>query len=461
VPDGGGPIGALEAAAEHARAYLRSLPDRPVGPRLGVAAVRAALGGPLPEAGLDPRAVLEILVAGADAGLVASAGPRYFGFVTGGALPAALGADVLTAAWDQNGALVASSAASAAVEEVVGAWLLDLLGLPSQASFGLVTGGQMANATALAAARHRVLADVGWDVERDGLQGAPRVNVLVSAEAHGTIPQALRLLGLGGTPATVATDGQGRMCPDTLAAALAATRGPTIVCAQSGNVNTGAFDPLRPIAAACAAAGAWLHVDGAIGLWAAASPSRRHLLDGVELAQSWATDGHKWLNVPYDSGLVFCADAAAHRAAMSFDAAYLVDSGGREPMHFTPESSRRARGFATWAALRQLGRAGVAGLVDRCCELAAYAAERLEADPRLEVLNDVVLNQVLLRVDADDAATERTLAHVQAGGEAWFGGTIWQGRRAMRLSVSNWATTRSDIDRTVAAILTAVEALHA
>jgi glutamate/tyrosine decarboxylase-like PLP-dependent enzyme len=461
VPDGLGTVGGFETGVELARRYLASLADRPVGPTAGVPAIRDALGGPLPDDGLLAGAALEILAAAVGPGLVASAGPRYFGFVTGGALPAALGADVLTAAWDQNGGLVAMSPAAAAVEEVVGAWIADLLGLPASASFGLVTGGQMANVTALAAARHRVLADAGWDVERDGLQGAPRVRVLASAEAHGTIPQALRLLGLGGSPAAVETDGQGRMCPDALAALLAAETGPTIVCAQAGNVNTGAFDPLRPIAAACRRAGAWLHVDGAFGLWAAASPRLRHLVDGVDEAQSWATDGHKWLNVPYDCGIVLCADPQAHRAAMGFEAAYLAGSAYREPMHHTPEASRRARGFAAWAALRGLGRSGVADLVERCCDLAAHAGRRLAADPRLEVLNDVVLNQVLVRVDADDAATERALGRVQAGGVTWLGGTVWQGRRAMRLSVSNWSTTRADVDRSVDAILAAMEEPHA
>jgi glutamate/tyrosine decarboxylase-like PLP-dependent enzyme len=444
---------ALERAARHAASYLAGLEDRAVGQPVDVAALRAGLGGALADDGVPREQVIDELVAGGDPGIVASAGPRYFGFV-GGALPAAVGADWLAAAWDQMSGLFVSAPAAAVVEEVVAAWLLELLGLPAGAGVGLVTGAQMANVTCLAAARHAVLADAGWDVGRDGLHGAPAVELLVGEEAHVTVLVALRLLGLGaGTARRVAVDGMGAMDPESLADALERIEGPAIACAQAGNVNTGAIDPLAPIADACQAAGAWLHVDGAFGLWAAASPRRRRLLAGVERAQSWACDAHKWLNVPYDSGIAIVADPVAQRAAMAASADYLLTSGHREPWEYTPEASRRARGFAVYAALRQLGRRGVAELVDRCCDHAAAFARTLGA-AGVEILNDVMLNQVLVAF-TDDARTDAVIDRVQRDGTCWVGGTTWRGRRAMRISVSSWATTERDVERSAEAILAA------
>jgi glutamate/tyrosine decarboxylase-like PLP-dependent enzyme len=443
----------LARTLRHAEAFLESLPERPVGVPADAAALRAALGGALAEEGVPAAEVIDALVAAADPGIVASAGPRYFGFVTGASLPAALAADWLAAAWDQNGVLFVSSPASAIVEEIVEGWLLDLLGLPADASVGMTTGAQMANITCLAVARETVLSRVGWHVTRDGLNGAPPIALVIGGEAHATIHGALRLLGLGtGTARRVAVDGQGAIDPDALARALADVDGPAIVCAQAGNVNSGAFDPLEPIADACERAGAWLHVDGAFGLWAGASPRRRALVAGAARADSWATDAHKWLNVPYDSGLAIVADREAHRRAMTNSAAYLVKTPEhRDPGSYTPEASRRARSFPLYAALRQLGRRGVAELVDRCCDHATEFA-RLLADGGAEILNDIVLNQVLV---AFGDRTEEVLARVQREGTLWAGGTVWHGRPAIRVSVSGWATTSADVERSAAAILTA------
>ncbi len=435
----------LERVARHAQAYLSSLGDRPVGVPVDPETLRAALAMPLPDEGVPPEQVIDELVAGVDPGLVASAGPRYFGFVTGGALPAALAADWMAAAWDQNGFSYVASPAAAVVEEVAEGWLLDVLGLPSAASVGFVTGAQMANATCLAAARNTVLERAGWDVVRDGLIGAPPLTIVAGEEAHATVFTALRLIGVGtSTARLVPADSQGAMDADALD-----LDGPAIVCAQAGNVNTGAIDPLDRIADACERAGAWLHVDGAFGLWAVASPSRRSLVRGAERADSWATDAHKWLNVPYDSGLAIVADRAAHQRAMGVSAAYLIDSGHRDNYEFTPEASRRARGFAIYAALRQLGRRGLADLIDRCCEHAALFA-RLLNEGGAEILNDVGLNQVLV------ACEPEAIARVQADGTCWAGGTVWQGRPAMRVSVSGWPTTTADVERSAAAILAAL-----
>jgi glutamate/tyrosine decarboxylase-like PLP-dependent enzyme len=447
----------LDRARELALAYLATLPDRPV----RAAGEAEALLGPLPAAGEDPVAVLNALAAGAEPGLVASAGPRYFGFVTGGALPIAVAAEWLSSAWDQNAGLHVMSPAAAAAEQAVAGWLRELLGLPASASAGFVTGAQTANLTALAAARHGVLERAGWDVERDGLQGAPRVRVLAGEEAHVTVFNALRLLGLGtGTVESVPADGQGRMRADALGEALARGAGaPTIVCAQAGNVNTGAFDPLKEIVAACRERGAWCHVDGAFGLWAAAAPGRAHLTAGAGAADSWAVDAHKWLNLPYASAVAFVAHPEAHTAAMRLTAAYLTTAGPteRNGADWVPEASRRARVFPVWAALRFLGRHGVADLVERCCALASRMAARLDAHARAAVLNDVVLNQVLVRIDDDDAATDATVRRVQEDGTCWLGGTRWHGRAAMRISVSGWATTEEDADRSVDAILRAID----
>ncbi len=452
--------GPLDEAAAQALKHLTGLPDRPVGVQASVEELRASLGGPLPLVPTDPRDVVAELAAAADPGLVATPSGRFFGFVIGGGTPAALAADWLTAAWDQNAGLFAAGPSASVVEEVAGGWLTELLGLPPSASVGFVTGGQMANLTALAAARHEVLHRAGWDVERDGLTGAPAVRILVGEERHSTIDRALRFLGLGTHSATtIAVDDQGRMGSAALADELSRAGGPTIVCTQAGNVNTGAFDPLGDICELAHDAGAWVHVDGAFGLWAAVSPALQHLVAGVERADSWATDAHKWLNVPYDSGIVVCANPAAHRAAMGIRASYLIhaESGERDQMDYNPEFSRRARGFPVYASLRALGRSGVVDLVERCCALARRFAERLGAEADIEVLNDVVLNQVLIRFSAadgdHDAHTQRVVKRVQDEGTCWMSGTTWQGKTAMRISVTNWLTDEADVDRSVDAIL--------
>ncbi|WP_372517685.1 pyridoxal phosphate-dependent decarboxylase family protein [Frankia tisae] len=495
---------ALRAAAGHADAWLASLAERPVRPAHGAAEVLARLDGRLPAGPSDPVAVVDALVEAVGGELTATGSPRFFGYVVGGTLPAALAADLLAVVWDQNAALASLSPAASAAEAVAGRWVAELLGLPSGVSVGFTTGTQMAHVTALAAARQRVLADAGWDVAADGLTGAPPVRVLAGADRHATVDAALRLLGFGTrTIVEVATDGLGRMRPGALRAALdadatdaaaadhrTATQRPTIVVAQAGEINTGAFDPLAEICALARAHGAWVHVDGAFGLWAKASASapRRALVAGAELADSWATDGHKWLNVPYDCGIALVADRTAHRQAMSASADYFVlDSAGQlDPVDWTPEFSRRARALAVYAALRSLGRSGLRDLVDRCCDLADDAATRLAALPGVTVLNAtgdrggprplVALNQVLIRVDdpspaagrahdprpavgtaaRGDRLTRRVTAAVTAGGEAYVTGTVWRGRAAMRLSVSNWATTRREIDRAVAAIAEAI-----
>jgi glutamate/tyrosine decarboxylase-like PLP-dependent enzyme len=451
----------LQRTARLALEFLEGLPERRVGPRAGVEELRAALGGPLPERGEDPLEVVERLARGADPGLVAMAGPRYFGFVIGGHLPATLAADWLASTWDQNATLYVTSPANSVAEEVAAAWLLDLLGLPPGASLGYVTGGQMANFTCLAAARHAVLQRAGWDVEADGLYGAPGIDVVVSQDAHVTVLVALQMLGLGRQRVKrVATDGQGRMRPDSLREVLQGCRGPLIVCAAAGNVNTGSFDALEEIVPAVQERGGWVHVDGAFGLWAAASPELRHLLLGAREADSWAVDAHKWLNVPYDCGLAITAHPDAHRAAMVAMAAYVQPSGGevRDPFDFTPEFSRRARGFTVWAGLRSLGRSGVAELVERCCALARRMADRLRGEPGVEVLNDVILNQVLVRFHGSDERTREVIRRVQEDGTCWLGGSTWHGAAAMRISVSNWSTTAADIDVSAEAILRASRA---
>lgn len=448
----------LHAAVQHAETFLATVDDRPVAARSDAAAVRDALGGPLPEHGEDPATVVDALATGAEPGLVATAGPRHFGFVIGGVLPAALAADWLVSAWDQNAAFHSLSPAAAAIEEITSSWTLELLGLPETASIGFVTGGQGANTTSLAAARNAVLARVGWDVERDGLIGAPAVRVLCGEQAHATIYTSLRLLGLGSATAIrIPADEQGRMAPDALAKALADNGGPTIVCAQAGNVATGAFDAFGPIADACAEHGAWLHVDGAFGLWAAAAPATRHLIADVERADSWAVDAHKWLNVPYDGAMAIVADPDAHMAAMSLAGPYLVaDPGQRDNTNYVPESSRRARAVPIYAAIRSLGRAGIAAMIERNCAQARRLAKRLDAIPGAEVLNDVVLNQVLVRLPGGDDANRAAASAIQRDGTCWLGGTTWNGEHVVRVSISNWATTDEDIDRSAAAITAAV-----
>ena len=451
---------ALAQAVEHARGYVSTRRGRPVWASATADALRRSLGGPLPHASTAPADVVAALAAAAEAGLVTTTGPRYFGFVTGGALPAAMAADWLAAAWDQNAALYVMSPAAAIVEEIAGAWLIELLGLPAHASIAFTTGCHMANFTALAAARHELLRRAGWDVEKQGLQSAPRLTVLVGDEVHVSVVGALRLIGIGSqTLVRVAADDQGRMRAEALDAALSHMNGPAIVCAQAGNVNTGAFDPFDAIADACAGHGAWMHVDGAFGLWAAASDQLRPHVRGVNRADSWATDAHKWLNVPYDSGLAFTSHPEAHRAAMSMDASYLVRSAGepREGMDWTPESSRRARGLAVYAALRSLGRRGLEDMIDRCSALARRFGARLASDPSVAILNDVVLNQALVRVGDSDARTADVLRRVQDERVCWLGGTTWHGVHAIRISVSNWSTTEEDIDRSAESILRAVQ----
>jgi glutamate/tyrosine decarboxylase-like PLP-dependent enzyme len=451
----------LSETAARAAGFLEGLTERGVTATATVAELRSALAGPLPDEPREAGEVVSELAEAAEPGLVASAGGRYFGFVVGGGLPAALAADWMTSAWDQNAGLYALSPAASVVEEVCGAWLAELFGLPEGASFGFVTGCQVANFTGLAAARHHVLAATGWDVERRGLAGAPPVRVLAGEERHFTIDRALRFLGLGTDALTlVPADGQGRMRPDALEAALAEASGPAIVCAQAGNVNTGAVDPLDEICAAAHEAGAWVHVDGAFGMWAAASPGSRHLIEGLGQADSWATDAHKWLNVPYDSGLVFCAHPADHKAAMTASADYLVvaeEGRERDEFDWNPEASRRARGFAVYAAIQSLGRRGIADLIDRSRAHARRFAEALAREPGVEVLNDVTLNQVLVRfldpAGDHDARTRAVIRAVQEDGTCWLGGTTWQGKAAMRISVSNWRTTTEDVDRSAAAIL--------
>jgi glutamate/tyrosine decarboxylase-like PLP-dependent enzyme len=450
----------LELTAAIAADYVESLDDRQVFPDVTPEQLRAALGGPLPEQPVDARQVVTDLAAAAEPGVVAMGSGRYFGFVIGGALPAAIAADWLATAWDQNAGLYVAGPSASIVEQVTREWIIDLLGLPEDASIGFVTGTQMAHVTGLAAARFHVLDQVGWDVGRDGLQGAPRIRVLAGAKRHVTLDRALRLLGLG-APTIVDADEQGRMRVDALSRALAGGAGPTIICAQAGEVNTGAFDPLAEIADACEDASAWLHVDGAFGMWAAVSPELRHLVSGLERADSWTTDAHKWLNVPYDSGIVLCAHPESHRSAMSVQAEYLIQDEGarrvRDQMDWVPEFSRRARGFAVYAALRSLGRAGLVELVERGCAQARRFADQIAELPGVRVLNEVVLNQVLFCFE-DDERTEAVLASVQASGEVWLSGTTWEGRKAIRVSVSNWQTGDEETDLAVDAFRRAVEA---
>ncbi len=449
----------LGLAHDIARRFLDELPTRQVGARATVEELRQSLSTPLSEEGQPVGEVLEQLSEAVRDGLIASAGPRYFGFVIGGGLPAARGADWLTSVWDQNAAVYATSPAASVVEEVVGRWLVDLFGLPPETSVGLVTGGQMANFTALLVARHAVLKRSGWDVEAKGMAGAPLLRVVASEEAHATVLSALAYLGIGHESVErVRTDDQGRMRADDLERVLGAGGETTIVCSQAGNVNTGSFDPIAALAELTRRHGAWLHVDGAFGLWAAASPAKRQLTAGIEQADSWAVDAHKWLNVPYDSGIVLTAHPEAHRATLAISAAYFVESQSeRDPHNWVPESSRRARGFSIYAALRSLGRRGVAELVERCCALAARMAERLRGSPRLEILNEMVLNQVLVGVRPPQGGDEETFvrdlaSQVQREGTCWLAPTHWQGRPALRISVSNWSTTEADIDVSAEAI---------
>lgn len=438
----------LQSTAVRAARYLEGLDARPVAPPQHAVQGLQVLDRRLPREPRDPREVLALLDEVGSPATVASAGPRYFGYVTGGCLPAALAANWLAGAWDQNAFSVTSSPVGAAVEEIALRWLLEVLGLPPDSGGAFVTGATMANFTALAAARNAVLRKAGWDVQGQGLFGAPPVTVVVGAEVHASVLKVLGLLGLGRERVlTVPVDTQGRM----RAEALPRLRAPAIVCTQAGNVNTGAFDPLFEICERAGESGAWVHVDGAFGLWAAAAPTRAHLAAGVAQAHSWATDAHKWLNVPYDCGLAFVRDAEALRSAMSISAAYLPERTPREPMHYTPESSRRMRAVEVYAALLSLGRDGLAELIERCCRHAWRLAEGLR-EAGCAVLNEVVLNQVLVSF-GDDGLTRRVVAAVQAEGTCWCGPTVWQGRTAMRISVCSWATGEKDIERSLAALL--------
>ncbi len=452
----------LHQVVDLAAGYYDRRDSSPVFPHVTPEQLRRAFGAgtALPEHGQEAEKVIAELARTAELGLVSQTGPRYFGFVIGGSLPVATAADWLTSAWDQNSGLYATSPAASVVEEAAAAWLLELLNLPRTASVGFVTGCGMANFTGLAAARHYVLRKAGWDVELDGLNGSPKINIILGEEAHVTIHTALRMLGLGTRSVRhVPTDDQGRMIAAELSRVLKGCSGPTIVCAQAGNVNTGAFDPLGEIAAATREAGAWLHVDGAFGLWAAVSDELKHLVAGAGLADSWATDGHKWLNVPYDCGLIICAHPEAHRAAMTVTAAYLVQSDKeRDPFEWTPEFSRRARGFTVYAALKHLGRSGVRAMIERGCARARQMADLLRQHPGVEILNDVVLNQVLVRFNNSDDFTRTVIQSVQQDGTCWLGGTTWHNMVAMRISVSNWSTTEHDIELSAQAILRAVNA---
>ncbi|HMA43390.1 MAG TPA: aminotransferase class V-fold PLP-dependent enzyme [Gemmatimonadales bacterium] len=438
----------LQTAAALAADYLEGLPTRSVAPTQAALDGLRAIDRPLPEGPADPRTVLAELDTIASPATIASAGGRYFGFVIGGTLPVTLAANWLASAWDQDANLVVLGPGVAAFEHVAMRWLLEALHLPPECAAGFVTGATMANFTALAAARHALLERTGWDVEADGLFGAPPLTVVVGEEVHISVVKALGLVGLGRDRVVrVPTDAQGRMRAERLPAVDAQT----IVCVQVGNVNTGACDPVREVCRRAHEGGAWVHVDGAFGLWAAAAPARAPLVDGIAEADSWALDAHKWLNVPYDSGVAVVRDAAALRGAMSTSAPYLVHGAAREPCDYTPELSRRARGIEIWAALASLGRRGLADLVERCCRHATRFAAGLRA-AGYEILNEVTLNQVLVSF-GDDAATRRVIAALQADGTCWCGGTTWHDRAAMRISVSSWATTDEDVERSLAAMV--------
>ncbi len=437
----------LRDACARALAYLDGLADRPVAPAAAAVAAVDRLDFALPGAGLDAASVLAMLDDCGSPGTVASGGPRYFGFVTGGALPVAQAAAWLTTAWDQNAALAVMSPTASVLNRVALRWVTELLGLPARSSGGFVTGATMANATCLAAARDAVLTRHGWDAAGQGLVGAPPVTVVAGAQAHTTVRKALGLVGLGRDRAVLLpVDGQGRIEPR----GLPSLSGPALLCLQAGNVNSGASDPFPPLIDWAREHGAWVHVDGAFGLWAAASPATAGQVAGIAGADSWATDAHKWLNTTYDCGIALVADPGALRAAMEASAAYLPEDAALEPMHVTPQSSQRARGAEVWAVLAALGRDGVAGLVDRTCALARRFADGMRG-AGCTVANDVVLNQVL--VDFGDPARASTvIAAVQDEGTCWCGPTVWRGRAAMRVSVSGWNTTEQDIDRSIAAV---------
>lgn len=449
---------ALGHAAEHARAWLEALPSRAVRPSTTADQAAEAFGGPLPAAGMEPQEVIDFLARTAEPGLMAMQSGRFFGWVIGGTLPAAMAADWLVSAWDQNSGLRFATPATAGIEQAAGQWLLELLGLPEGSDVGFTTGASMANFTALAAARWRQLSGAGWDVNARGLNGAPVLRVMAGAERHESLDMALRFLGLG-APEVVEADDQGRIDPEALRQALEAGSGPAIVCLQAGNLHSGAFDPFPEAIAAAKEHGAWVHVDGAFGLWAAAVPELRPLWDGVALADSWGTDAHKTLNAPYDAGIVVVRDVAALRAGIGMHAEYLPqdDHGPGDPMEKAPELSRRARGVPVWAALRSLGADGVRELVAGRAARAAELAERLAEIPGVEVLNDVVYTQLSLAFGSD-ARTKAVTAYIMADGRVWMSGSRWHGRDILRVSVSNWSTDGDDLDTAVQTIKDALAA---
>jgi glutamate/tyrosine decarboxylase-like PLP-dependent enzyme len=453
---------ALDRAAEHAHAWLASMPDRPIPPRRTADELAGAFGAALPDGPTAPAEVIDLLAEIAEPGLMAMPSGRFFGWVIGGTLPAALGADWLVSAWDQNGGMRAATPASAAAEEAAAGWLLELLGLPATADVGFVTGATMASFTGLAAARYQVLSKAGWDLNRDGLIGAPPLRVLVGAERHATIDLALRYLGLG-EPTAVAADDQGRISSDALAEALDAYDGPTIVCTQAGNLHSGAFDPIAEVVELAHARGAWVHVDGAFGLWAAAAPTLRHHLSGYETADSWATDAHKTLNVPYDCGVVIVADPVPLRSTFGVQTSYLLqaDEGApADPVEKTPEFSRRARAIPVWAALRSLGRSGVAELVEQLALRAREIAAGLATIDGAEILNEVAFTQISVAFGSDEH-TLKVIDRVLADGTTWMSGSRWRDRAILRVSVSNWSTDADDVAQSVEAVRRAVAAVRA
>lgn len=470
---------ALETAFTQAVSHLENLDRTPVAATTDLATLRARIAKPLSRSGLSPEQVIRELTNDVDGGLLGSAGGRFFGWVIGGALPAAVAADWLTSAWQQNAALYACSPAAAVVEETVGVWLKDILGLPEDASFALVTGCQMAHVTCLAAARHALLRKSNWDVETRGMFGAPAIRIISSSERHGSFERAVRLLGFGQSQLKLLpVDAEGCLIPNALEEELKQDAdAPTLVLLQAGDINIGAYDSFETLIPIAHRYDAWVHVDGAFGLWAGASPRLRHLVKGIEAANSWATDGHKWLNVPFDSGFAFVADAEAHRASLSIRAAYLTHAAdARDQVDWNPEWSRRARGFPAYAALRQLGRDGLAEMIERCCRHAHSLTTRIGALPGAEVLWEPTINQGLVRFldprfnssfsgglppaeaeGAHDRRTDEIIVAILKTGEAFFGGTTWRGRRAMRISVTNWRTSDSDVDRVVNAVASVLE----
>jgi glutamate/tyrosine decarboxylase-like PLP-dependent enzyme len=454
---------ALTRAAEHALTWLDGLDGRSVATTATLDEMRERLGRPLADKGVDAVRVIDDLVADVAGGILGSQGPRFFAWVIGGGVPSAMAADWLTTVWDQNAGIHACGPAASVVEEIAAGWLKNLFGLPQEASVGFVTGTQMAHATCLAAARHAVLRERGWDVERQGLAGSPPIRILANAERHGSVDRAVRFMGLGSDNIVpLATEDNGRVSPETLSAALGASSQPTVVVLQAGELNRAAFDPFKVLAPMARAAGAWTHVDGAFGLWARTSPAHRDLAAGIELCDSWTTDAHKYLNVPYDSGPAIIRDAAAHRAAMTLATSYLPAGGAaRDQIDWNPEFSRRARGFPIYAALRELGRDGVADLVERTCRYAQALVAGIGALPGAEVVTASSLNQGLVRFlsrapgagEADhDVRTDQVISAIDASGEAFFGGVTFRGRRCMRISVCNWRTMEADVTRTIAAV---------